>query len=459
MSRTPDGRTESRLSSDPETIRTWADEHDAVPVQYEDQPGQYAVVPESDLGPNQERVDWDEFFEHVGENEAVVIEHGETASEPLEVTHRDRAISRADMDDAEFEKRIVEGETVTTEVQETTVVENVVVEEATIESELVDTELVDQRVVDVELLDRECTMCDLRPESQGDDRAMFDDDHYLMTVETPATGGAGTADVEAERTEEGADVGESRPIEVTDEFPYSAEMDVREEWAVTREFEERFTVESRISETDVEETESVQDRDVDVEGLHRSIAESDLLNVRGSPEEVLGQCEVETEFTEDDRIHTHFSREREVEDVVLDRKRVRADVTGGESLEMEVTDTRDVGTEVSEPEVEGEPVTAVDEEMGHQTTEGETVEGTREVVLSEGEEGKTVVDASGEEIGTVAAVSEDGERMTVEVSQGITEKVKSALDWGEHEDTYTIGIDQVRHVYDDSIELERTENL
>ena len=445
---------ERQITADRETIRRWADEHAAAPVRHPDEPDRFRIVPKSESTEAYEPVEWDEFFGHLDEGDMVVIYHGTETTEPFEVTHHDEVIARGGVDREELKDRLIEGETVTTEVTETTVVETVVVEESTIESELVDTEVVNETVVDVELLRRECTGCDLV------DERPTDVDEGVTDVDEGATPGRDWFD--ENRYFDSVRRGESEPaeaetgaIESTTDVPFYAEIDVEEAWSVTREFTERFSVESRVAETDVVETDTVEDRDIDVEGLQRTIAESDLLDVDLSPDEVLMECEIESQFREDDRIHTQFTRERVVQDEVVDRKRLHADVTGGEVLSMETVHTQDLVTEDVGETPAGTPAEGVAE-----TSEGAPAPEADRIVLSDDEIGKTVVDATGEEIGMVTDVTDGGDGMYVDAHPGITERIKAALDWGDvDEDDVPVDVGQIQRITDEQVELKGSDQL
>ncbi|MFP9192006.1 hypothetical protein [Natronosalvus vescus] len=443
----PEESEGSRLSADRETIRRWADEHTAIPVQHRDESDRYRIISESEATDDHETVDWDDFFAQLDEDDHVVIYHGTETSNPFEVTRREDALTRSSVDREDLKDRLLEGETVTTEVTETTVVESVVVEEATIESKLVDTEVIDESVFDVELLMRECTNCSLHDEGTVENREWFDEDRYLDSV--------ASTESEPMETEMGS-------MESTSAIPYSAELDVEETWAVTRGFTERFTVESHVAGTDVVETDTVEDRDIDIEGLQRTIAESDLLDLDMSPENVLVQCDIETEFSDDDRIHTHFTREHVVEDEVVDRKRLYADVTGGELLTMETVHSEEVATEdagaMSGDTTEG-GVAQTTEDIG-EPGEGEPVEGTARVTLSDDEIGKTVVDATDEELGMVTGVDDSAQIMYVDAHPGITERIKATLEWGDvDEDDVPVEVDQIQRITDDRVQLKEAEHL
>lgn len=455
MSGNADQPGERRMSTDRETIRGWADEHGTIPVRLEEGGTErYRFVPETEVGDTHERVEWDEFFAELDEGDYVVIHHGEGADETFEVTGRSDAMTRMDLEREEMEERLVEGETVTSEITETTVVERVIVEHATVESELVDTEIVDQHVVDVDLLRRECTDCELVEDRGVEDRDLFDTNRYFESI--------GAADYAT-----GEPMGALGP---EDELPYHAELEVEEAWAVTREIEERLTVESRIVEEDVTETDTVEDRDVDIEGLQQTIVESDILDVDMSAEEVMTEYDVETDMDEGERILTYFDRQRVVDDEVVDRRRLRADVVEGELLGMETIHSEAVAE--TTPQEEG-VATGTAEAETTATDAGETgtaatsdaeaeadVAETGAVTLTDGEIGKSVVDSTGDEVGMITDVDDSGEMMYVDPEPGIAERIRAALDWGSSDDDdYPVDVQQIKRITDQAVELKGADEI
>jgi len=513
MSEEPTPNQDRQMSTDPDTIRRWAGDHDVVPVRdTESGEPRYRMVPADTVRTDQERLEWDAFFEEFREGDQVVVYHGGSAEEPFEVTDRETAVAHSGMDEAEFEERLIEGETVVSEVRETTVVESVVVEETTVESELVDRDVLDRRIIDAELIDRGCTECRLVSDTAADDRELFDADRYLGSVAAmvgsgrtdrtgtgePTTGadtgetttgtdaegshpdaaaegrrgdadaeapGTGTGEAEAERAAVEDTVGgiSTEPdtagegaIEVGDGFPYYAELDVEETWTVVHETVERFTIESTVSDTEVTEADTIEDHDIDTEGLHRSIVESGVVDVEESPDEVLATYDIETEYDADDRILTHFDREYLTEAEVVDRKRLRANVTGGEYLNMETVSTRELasrdqatgGSHIEEP-AEGEP-----------TTEASGDVRTGQVAIDDDDVGKTVVDATGKEVGTVSGVDQGHTTIYVDPHQSITDRIKAALGWEHVEDEeYPLRTDHVQRITDDTVELKGEEEF
>lgn len=442
------------MSTDRETIRMWADEYDAVPLRHTAAEDDHLhIAPEADATGDYERIDWDEFFDEFEARNNVVIFHEDRGRDPLEVAGRDDVIGRSEMDAEEFENRIMEGEIVTSEITETTVVESVVVEETTVESELIDSEIVDRRVTDAELVGRECKNCEFVEDREVEHRDLFDAERYFgssgATTSDRTGGETGTLD---EGTRD-----EGTSIEAGDEFPYHAELDVDETWTVTVELRERFTVESRIAGTEVTEADTIEDHDIDVEGLHRSIVEGGIIDVEHGPDEVLTEYDIESSLAEEDRIQTHFERVRLVEDEVVDRKQLRADVTGSEFYEMETISTRDIPADERETVTDTTVGSTAADETGTTVSDGTETNPTH-VTLTDDDIGKKVVDDNGDDVGRVTGVEEGGEVIYVDPHQSITERIQAALGW-EDEDEYPLRTEHIERVTDDRVELKGHEEL
>jgi hypothetical protein len=74
------------------------------------------------------------------------------------------------------------------------------------------------------------------------------------------------------------------------------------------------------------------------------------------------------------------------------------------------------------------------------------------VTLTDEDEGKTVVDASGTALGLVTKVQ--GNTAFVEPDPGVTEKVKAALGWGDADsEEYTVEHDAIESKTDDELHL------
>lgn len=436
---------EHRITTDRNTVREWAEEHDLVPVRRTegDEPttrfAPRAEVDEAD------RLDWDEFHAELGRRNRVVVHEDVEGTEghPVRVADRDAAISRSSLESDAVEESLVEGDVVTSEVTETRVVETTIVERAELESELVDTEIVDERVVDVDLEHRECTGCNLVSAEGAGETDWFDADHYLET-----------------RT--GAGTGSDARVDVT-MAPYEAELDVEERYRITRELTERFTIETRIADTDVTEMDTIASDEIDVEGLQQSIVESDLFRAEGEAEghtQVATEADVETEFVEGDRIHTYVDRQVTVEDDVVDRKRLRTEVTDVTDHETNVVESRGLETATTSESVEagrtiehgsGETAPAREAETATDTTE--TRAGIRSVPTAD-DEGKDVVDATGDDVGMVVEVDESSGVAYVDPHPGITERVKAKLDWGDaDEEDFRLRQERIERIDDDRVVL------
>ncbi len=429
---------EGRLTTDRETIRQWAEEHDVVPVRttetqttVEDSSNPYWLRTETERTGTMEIVSWDEFFQEVEENDLVVVFHGENADRPLEVISRDQAVSRAPLEGSELEKRLLAGETVTSEVTDTTVIERTIVEHVTIESEIVDTEVLDSRVVTVEIRSRDIGGCDVI------DRDVFDEvDQSRFEDMSKLTGG------------------------LQEELPRSAtvEVDVEEDWLVTRELLERATIESRITDVDVTETDEVEsetlESSIEIEGVQQALLESDIIETEADAEEVIQSGTIKSEFHEDDVVRTHLNQRRIVEDEISERKLVRGELTEIDVLQAETRSSTPVETAF----VDGETLDAEMNPVGVTEYGASTAEvGTERsedirTRVTEDDEGKPVVDAEGDTVGIVEEVS--GSKAYIDPEPGLVDRIKIALGWGDADkEDFTIDEEHIERVTDDEVEL------
>lgn len=503
MSTDPDEPRDGQISADPETVRQWAAESNAVPV--ESPTGKIQILTEESVDESDERVDWDRLLAEIEEDDRVLVYYGEEDPEPFKILDRETAVEHTELTREEIEKQLLSGETVTSEVTETTVVESVVTEEATVESELVDSEVVDQSLLDVDLIQRECTSCEISPDQETGE---FDVERYFDSLDRTTRTGS-TAEHESVTDDDPIEAGEQDEIAVED--TYHATLELEETWAVTWQLAERFTVESRITDTEVSGSDTVESQEIDVDGLQRAIAEEDLLDLNMAAEDVLAQCDVQTEFREGDRAHTYFTRQQVFEDEVVDRKRLDAEATGGQLLGMKKTSQQTVGTEFTDDE-DMEPTATADQDVEsaattHQDVEstatadrdaesaaagdeegvptagiGERPEQTAEesynppegpgkqqpsvegeqaaVDLSRDDLDSTVIDAEGDAVGTVTEIDASGDVLFVEPEQSLTEQIKAALDWGEAgEEDYSLHVEQIESTTDDEVHLKPREKL
>ncbi|MFC4550538.1 MULTISPECIES: hypothetical protein [Halorussus] len=414
-----------RITSDRDDIETWADEHDAVPVR---EGGEIRLVRERDVTTDHERLDWDTFHREVDDEDRVVAYYGETEDrEPFEMTDRSAALERVESDDLdreEAERQLIEGETITGTVTETTVIEETIVEEATVESEVVDRETVERNVVDIELLGRECQTCDVTAEDTDFDYVgAYGTERFLADDET--TGLAGNYD----------------------EHPFDVTVEVQEDWKATIEQLDRYTVRTDVTDVNVTGTEEVEGRDVDVDidadAVHRQLLSGDVIDVDAdvSEGEVVDTetYDIESEFTGDDTLTTYLTARRLSEREITERSRLTTEVVDGELLDRETTSERTVESGLVERDA-----AAVEADTDLETDDEEV-----RFMPTEDDEGKPVVDASGDKVGEVMDVS-DGVAF-VDPHPSIAEKIMSRLGADEDDEYYRLREDRITRITDDEV--------
>lgn len=288
---------EGRITTDRDTIESWLTDTEHVPVRRDDR---VRFVREAEVTGEHERLDFDEFHDYVDREDMAVIAIGEGDERRFEVVDYDEAIERATLADEDVEEALLAGETVRSQITETRVIEREIVETETIESEIIDTEVVDDEVVATQILTQDLTNCTL-----------VDDE----TIE---------ADLEVTET-------------------------------VTREVLEELTVESEVVDTDITERDTVEADDieatVDVEGVQRTILQSDLLGSRRDrsvEREIIDSGAIESEFREEGVVHTKLYRRSVVDDEVAETRRVRANIFEEEVMESETISSEIVDADIVE---------------------------------------------------------------------------------------------------------------
>ena len=427
---------ERRMTTDIERIREWAERNDAVPVSTHGGDGHghgHTLAHRDNLGDDADERSWEEFAEII-ETEELVLVYEESADDEsdagighFELLERDVAFDRADLGREAFDDALRQGETVTTEIVETQVVEREVVERDTIESEVVETELAERTVVDSELLKR----------------AIVDTEFVAEDVIEVVT--------------------EEQRLETVEEI-------------------ERYTVESRVVDVDVEHHDElerdeietgVEPADVELETVQRSILESDVIRSDVRPDDVLAAESVQSKRTEGDVIQTDLLERRTVEDRIEERTRrrfalevrevVESDLVESDLIEGEIIDVEeyepieasgDTETTTSAETERGDragPMTGTERSVQDETTVGaEAGAGATTIELSSEDEGKDVVDETGEQIGIVATVQ--GDTAYVDPQPGVTDRLKARLGWGDHGgDDYPIEAAQIADVTDDEV--------
>ncbi|WP_135534088.1 hypothetical protein [Halostella pelagica] len=431
---------------DPGTIREWGEERGIRPYRRRDaEEHEVDFHRPEEASDRHEEVEWNRLGETMEERDLVFL-YGDNSDEYELVSHDD-AIERATMESDAVEEALLEGETVETEVVETKVVETEVVEHETIESEVVDTELLGSEVIESEVVDR--NVIDTRFTSDE----MVDDDRG--TDEIPP----------------------GRPEDLT------LEADIEEVRAETREQFERVIVESEVVESDVVESDTVEtdavETTVDVEGVERHLLQSDVVGAGELDENAVDTEVIESRMKEGDIIETEFVKRTLVEEEVVDEYRNVYDLEDSDRLASDIVETEYlesavVGEEAvpagefeemrAEPTVEATAGTAGRTSSGgaaasspdEEYAEGEAVgtgnePGGSTVQLTDDDVGKTVVDEHGTDVGIVSDV--EASRIHVNPESGIAERIKSSLGWGDADETYAIGTDQIDRIDDDEVTL------
>lgn len=450
----------SEFTTDRDDVERWAESHEAVPVR---EAGRVELVPEGEMTPNQERIDWETFHQHVDDEDQVVMYHGDTSDRrPFEISPRSDALSRAEFDEGhdreQIEERLLQGETVTGTVTETTVVTETIVEEATIESEIVDQEIADRSVTSVELLDRTCRSCNIEGEGAAVVQEDWTDtDRFLLTDDAVTTG---------ER-------------EDYDQSPYDVTVEVDENWLVTIDERERYTVETRVTDVDVAESETIDSQDiethVDVDAVHDQLLRTIDLEHTGDTEVVDTETyDIESEFTEDDRITTSLTAHRTIEKEITEQWELATDIIAGELRSRETIEETVMESGLAEREgaMGGSGGTTTTEMAGGADTMGETGTGATgagtaderatgtigdddqdvRVVPENDDVGKPVVVSGGDQIGMVTEV--EGDTAYVDPHPGMTEKIMAKLGWGDRDSQdLPLEADRIAVITDDEVQL------
>jgi len=441
MSGNRDTSRESRITTDADTIRGWGETHELTPVRYEESgETRLALVPESEMAEDHTRLDWADFEGELRDREMVAVRHDEAAGD-VDVVERAEAVGTAALTTEEVEESLIEGETIESEFTERAVVEHTVVEEVTVESEVSDRELVESDTVDAQLISRDVEHCEVTSVDTTD-----------AGIEAIDTFGTGT------RSELACDVA----------------VTIDEAWTVTKENVERITIESRIVQADVEETETVESdtvrETVDIEGVERTVLEGELVDSPETARAAVDEGNVESHFREDDTIETHLLRTQVIEEDVSIRREVTGEIADAETLASETISHAAVESEIVDAEeydaelATGGRAAAAERSAGVEDTETleadepatdestTAADDTVRIEPTEDDVGKTVVNASGDEVGMVSAVEND--RMYVDPHPSITDRIRTALGWGgDDEDTYPVDEDHVSRIEDDEVVL------
>jgi len=329
-----DPATESRITTDRQTIESWAEDADVVPARHpgRSEPDNIVLVDESATDDRYETLSWDEFFSAAADHDMVVVAH---ENDQFEVLEREEAMGRATVESEELKSALVEGEVVTSTITETTVIERTLVEEAEIESRIDDREQVESSIVDADLVSRTVEGCDVT-ESEREAEESVSHDQF----------------------ETGA--------QLTDEF--HVEVPVDETWMLTRDVLERLYIESQVVDTEATETDTVEadeiESTVDVEGVQQTILESDLVDTETSASQVIESGSIHTEFGEGDVFETELMERKTVEEELDLRKVFTGTVTEGETRRAETRSRETIESDIVDEGAAGVERTAAGGERG-----------------------------------------------------------------------------------------------
>jgi hypothetical protein len=420
----------TQFTTDEDEIERWSEQHEFVPVR---EGNQVELVSENGMSPSQTQIDWETFHRHIDEGDRVVMYH-ESSDEPypLEVSDQTAALDRVDIeaehDREQVQERLLDGETVTGTVSETTVVKETIVEEATLESEVVDRKYVDRQVTDLELLERDCQRCSVDSEAQDlDDEDWGDADRFMMRDDEVPTGDR----------------------QQYDEFPYGVSVDIDERWLATIEELEEYTVETRVTDVDVTETDHVDSRDfeshVDIDAVHDQLLRSIEIGPDNHDSGVITTetHSIDSEFTENDTIRTTLTSRQVIEKELSEQWRLSTAVTAGTLQNRKTNRESVVESGLAERADPTSTATAGDDEQTG-----------RRAVLTEDDEGKKVV-LSNDKMGMITEVR--GDVAYVDPDPGLMEKINSRFgstkkDSGDFE----LDSDQVAEITDDEVRLTGT---
>lgn len=437
MSRESDNNRDRQITTDENTIRAWGDAHGVVPVR-DRRAGEthLDVVSESERRDTHEELTWDDFGQELDDRDHVVVREGDE-NPTLDVYERSEVIGSAPVESEEMQEELLSGETVESHVEERRVVEHTLIEEATIESEIVDRELLRTDTVDAALLATDVT-----------DTTVSRVDDVDWSAES------------VDRFEPGARLDDD----------YDVEVAVDEQWQFTREVMERITIESRVAETDVHDTETVESDTVqetmELEGIQETVLEGELVGSHAAAADAVQTGHVRSRFREDDVIETHVIRRKTVEEEMTVRKEISGVLSEGETVSTDAVSRTVVESSiVDEDEYDTDLLDEAGAAGATDATETETTgaDATDDVAASDpatdrpvtptaDDEGKTVVDTAGDEIGMVVDV--EGDTLYVDPNASLTDRIRTALGWGNHdEEDFPLEAEQVARIEDDRVVL------
>ncbi len=175
-------------------------------------------------------------------------------------------------------------------------------------------------------------------------------------------------------------------------------------------------------------------------------------------DDVLEREAIQSQRTESDAVRSELIERRTVEEELDERRRlvyvfeeselleseiVGSEVLDGEIIDIEEYDRMEAG-EMEAGAVGDESTASPESEAGMGPADASPVE------LSHHDQGKDVVDESGQQIGMVAEV--EGQTAYIDPEPGLTDRLKARLDWGGHGDEdYPVEAPQILEITDDEV--------
>ncbi|ELY87582.1 hypothetical protein C483_16823 [Natrialba hulunbeirensis JCM 10989] len=401
----------------------------------------------------------------------------------FELINRTEAFDRAELGGSDLEDQLRQGQRVTTELVETQVIEREITERDTIESEVINTEIVERDIVDSELVDRDVVDIEF---IDADYIEVTTDETRLETIE------------EIERY-----TVESRVVDVDIDHSEAISRD-EIETDVALESVQQSILESDIVRTDVEAEEVIEQEVIESQRGEGDTVRSDLIERRTVEEQVDERTLMRFTLEDSEIIESELVSSELLEGEIIDSEEYETMRAGRETTtetsgmegagveaqqgEMhETSEMRETGEMSDEAMAGGEPDSGgmageepgdegmaaddemvADDEMAATEGDSEPVSGVAggEAAVDDDErptvgeeaaatvttddQGKNVVDETGNQIGIISAVEEG--TAYVDPEPGLTDRLRARLDWGSHSsDEYPVEPSQIKSVTDDEV--------
>jgi hypothetical protein len=220
---------------------------------------------------------------------------------------------------------------------------------------------------------------------------------------------------------------------------------------VTIDEEERYTVETHITDVNISESEAIDSQDIethiDVDAVHDELLRTIDLHHGEDVEDIDTETHhIESEFTEDDRITTYLTSHRTIEKEIAEQWELATDVVAGELRSRETVEETTMERGLAEREGEmGEVDSAASGRIGDADADVRMTPGDDDV-------GKPVVVATGDKIGMVTEVEAD--TAYVDPHPGMTERIMAKLGWGDRDaEDLPLEADRIAAITDDEVRV------